>query len=136
MEQQREKTYNVPQPLLIDKVNKYTRGVNHLNLLTQKYQIVMRGKKWYLNWCTNSGNIAEVNVWIISTIVSGAQTSLLGFSCSIVRYYLQIPTPLKPKHPERVKEMLQYVYVLMIQHTDLTEQKEENQENVHIIRKK
>lgn len=99
------KSVNVPQPHLIAMHNKYMGGVDHLDLLIQKYRIGVRGKKWYFNLFTNMVDTAVVNAWIISKIVSGTQTPLLDFKRSIARCYLQINSPSKPKHPGRVKKL-------------------------------
>ena len=99
------KHINVPQPHLIAMYNKYMGGVDHLDWLTQKYRIGVRGKKWYFNLFTNLVDTAVVNAWIISTIISGTQTSLLDFKRSIARYYLHKTSPSKPKQPGRVKKM-------------------------------
>lgn len=100
-----KKLINVAQPHLIVMYNKYMGGVDHLDWLIQKYQIDVRGKKWYFNLFTNLVDTAVVKAWIISTIIPGTQTSLLDFKCFIARYYLLMTSPSKPKHPGKVKKL-------------------------------
>lgn len=82
----RRGTISVPPPHLTATHNKHMGGVDHLDWLTQNYQIGVRRKNWYFSLFTNSVDTAVENAWIISTIASGVQTFLLDFKRFIVRY--------------------------------------------------
>lgn len=81
----KENLTNIPQPDLIAKYNKYMGVVDHLDWMIQKYSTDVKMKNWYFKLFTNYLDTAAVNTWILSTLISGTQTSLLEFKCSISR---------------------------------------------------
>ena len=86
-----EKKYvNIQQPHLFNSYNKFMGGVDKHDWLVSKYNISIRGKKWYWPIITRLIDMSIVNSWTLYRKIHGQKSlSLLEFRRAIVTCYLQ-----------------------------------------------
>lgn len=84
-----KKKCDVQQPHVIAQYNKYMGGVDKLDWHVNKYNVKIRGKKWYFRLFTNAIDVAMFNAYVLHNM-SHNRIPYLDFIRKVARKYLSL----------------------------------------------